>query len=226
MFEKVKSVSTKILLVIGWIIFSLKSHAQDLNFVHYTTENGLISNSLYKIKQDKQGYIWVCSPDGISKFDGSKFKNYNITQGLTDNDVLDLYVSPSNRIWCIIYNTKPCYFENEKFHSTQYGNKVKQALLDTYVGAIEYTGVGKKYLATSKNNFLMIDDSIISDISNQIEIKGTNSFAKKLFYTGITTLSADKYLINGGQSILLYQNKSIQPIISVENGLPKNAQIN
>ena len=46
MFEKVKSVSTKILLVIGWIIFSLKSHAQDLNFVHYTTENGLISNSL------------------------------------------------------------------------------------------------------------------------------------------------------------------------------------
>ena len=45
------------------------------NYKLYTTEDGLISNTCYKIFQDSKGYLWIANGNGVSKFNGKSFDN-------------------------------------------------------------------------------------------------------------------------------------------------------
>jgi len=42
----------------------------------FTTNDGLAHNFVQSICQDKTGFIWVATWDGLSRFDGAEFKNY------------------------------------------------------------------------------------------------------------------------------------------------------
>lgn len=42
----------------------------------YTTDSGLAHNYVQGITQDKSGFLWISTWDGLSRFDGYEFKNY------------------------------------------------------------------------------------------------------------------------------------------------------
>lgn len=44
----------------------------------YTTEDGLWSDILNYMMRDSRGFIWLCTRDGLSRFDGYRFTNYRI----------------------------------------------------------------------------------------------------------------------------------------------------
>lgn len=48
-------------------------YAQHFNFKNFTTKNGLANSIVLKITQDNEGYIWLATQGGLSRFDG---KNY------------------------------------------------------------------------------------------------------------------------------------------------------
>ncbi|MBP6673552.1 MAG: hypothetical protein KA247_10405, partial [Bacteroidetes bacterium] len=41
----------------------------------YTSKDGLASNFITEIYQDSKGYLWIGTDEGISIFDGDRFKN-------------------------------------------------------------------------------------------------------------------------------------------------------
>ncbi|MCB0429065.1 MAG: hypothetical protein H6585_02915 [Flavobacteriales bacterium] len=52
---------------------------------HYTMEDGLPSTTLYEVIQDAQGYIWLSTDNGVSRFDGRRFENFGMAEGVADN---------------------------------------------------------------------------------------------------------------------------------------------
>jgi ligand-binding sensor domain-containing protein len=46
------------------------------SFTNYTTANGLADNSVNNILQDSRGFIWFATKEGLSRFDGTNFKNF------------------------------------------------------------------------------------------------------------------------------------------------------
>lgn len=48
----------------------------DNEFVRYTSQSGLCDNDINCIIQDAQGYLWIGTDAGLSRFDGNSFKNY------------------------------------------------------------------------------------------------------------------------------------------------------
>jgi ligand-binding sensor domain-containing protein/two-component sensor histidine kinase len=44
--------------------------------IHYSTLNGLPDNSITSIVQDTRGFLWIGTSEGLSRFDGTNFKNY------------------------------------------------------------------------------------------------------------------------------------------------------
>ena len=68
-------------LIIGvCLLWSLQGlalgHYELLRCSHYTIEDGLPQSFVLDIFQDNEGYLWVCTQDGISKFNGYDFENY------------------------------------------------------------------------------------------------------------------------------------------------------
>ena len=65
----------KNLLLISALIFAFneESFAEQYFFNHYQTTDGLPSNTIYATVQDKYGFMWIGTRDGICRFDGHNF---------------------------------------------------------------------------------------------------------------------------------------------------------
>lgn len=75
----------------------------NLHFEQYSALNGLSCDDVQKVYQDREGFIWLATRFGISKYDGYRFTHFQsnyITQGLlTCNNVLDLADDNDGNIW-------------------------------------------------------------------------------------------------------------------------------
>lgn len=85
-------------------LFCIVTHPQTLQFVSYTSQQGLSQNSGYSITQDSQGFLWMGTQDGLNRFDGQSFRTYykqNIQRGyLASNFIYTLlYDSVRNLLW-------------------------------------------------------------------------------------------------------------------------------
>ncbi len=65
----------------------------------YTTEDGLPSNTATCVRRDSRGFLWFCTTEGLSRFDGYSFTNYGVEQGLPDPFVTDLMETREGLYW-------------------------------------------------------------------------------------------------------------------------------
>jgi len=75
------------------------ARAERLSVKIYTTADGLVSNRISRIIRDSRGFLWFCTEEGLSKFDGYTFTNYTTEQGLPDNWVDDLLETRAGQYW-------------------------------------------------------------------------------------------------------------------------------
>lgn len=70
-------------------------------FSHYTTSNsGIPNNYAAGIATDSQGNLWMASPSGLTKFNGTTWTTYNNSNSqLCCNDVTSVAVDASNNVW-------------------------------------------------------------------------------------------------------------------------------
>lgn len=68
----------------------------DFVITNYTTDDGLPSNSVYNCIKDDNGYMWLATEGGLSRFDGKHFVNYGVKDGLLDNDVISISIIDEN----------------------------------------------------------------------------------------------------------------------------------
>jgi ligand-binding sensor domain-containing protein len=65
-----------LIIVLLVVVTVFRSSAQKLPFKNYSTREGLVHNDVCHIYQDSQGYLWIGTAEGISRFDGVTFTNY------------------------------------------------------------------------------------------------------------------------------------------------------
>lgn len=73
--------------------------AERLPVKTYTVADGLLRDAIFKIKQDSRGFLWLCSAEGISRFDGYAFTNFTTNDGLPDRHVNDFLETKSGQIY-------------------------------------------------------------------------------------------------------------------------------
>lgn len=117
--------------------------AQHYNFINYSTESGLAQSQIRAIAQDKNGYLWLGTLGGLSKYDGKKIVNYSIQNGLIDNQVISLSVDKTVGLWIGTMGGLN-YFDGEKFKSYFF----KEEMVENTVNAIAQDSNGNIWLAT------------------------------------------------------------------------------
>src|ERR1035437_7876732 len=83
-------------LIIGFMSFV---KGQSPVFRHYSTDQGLSSLERYHIFQDSKGYIWISTTNGVTRFDGYTFQNFEEQDGLSDNVIFETIEDYNGRIW-------------------------------------------------------------------------------------------------------------------------------
>lgn len=82
-------------------LFFVRAYAQRYHYTEYTVEDGLAQSQVKDICQDDQGYLWIATNSGLSRFDGIEFVNYSIQDGLPDNKVRKIYKSENGDLWAV-----------------------------------------------------------------------------------------------------------------------------
>ena len=103
-------------LIFGQVDFSWDN---DLKFRNYTILEGLPSTSITSIVQDKQGFMWFGTRDGLSRFDGFDFENFYKnpadSTSLSHNQVQTVFVDRSDRLWVGTKNGLNMYSREKGF---------------------------------------------------------------------------------------------------------------
>lgn len=86
---------------------------QAQEYVKYDISDGLPSNETHDVLQDQQGYLWICTDRGISRFDGYSFTNFDVsTPGISSNTVFKVFEFDS-LLWFTCYDHS-IFFYNKK----------------------------------------------------------------------------------------------------------------
>ncbi len=90
------SVLTLFIVLLAWPV---RAPARRLPVRLYTTADGLPRNRIIRIVRDSRGFLWLCTSEGLSRFDGYEFTNYGTEQGLPGSVVLDLVETRNGDYW-------------------------------------------------------------------------------------------------------------------------------
>ena len=104
---KFKKLNYTLIIILLFLFGSNKSFSQEYEnilFDRITSENikvekGLSQNTINSIIQDKEGYMWFGTWDGLNKYDGYNFTIYNKENGLSNSTILALYNDENDNIW-------------------------------------------------------------------------------------------------------------------------------
>ncbi|MCB0650232.1 MAG: histidine kinase [Saprospiraceae bacterium] len=131
------------------------------SFRHYTTDDGLPSSEVYYILQDRDGYIWISTDNGVSRFDGYDFRNYGVKDGLLENVIFEMKLDSLERVWMQAMGGNLYYCEGDSIKPYWY-NGVLLNYQDRYGVSKGFIieGAGKKvHLSTSNYGIISIDEN-------------------------------------------------------------------
>jgi ligand-binding sensor domain-containing protein/signal transduction histidine kinase len=114
-----------------------EARAEQLPIKSYTSADGLARDYIDCIIPDSHGFLWFCTPEGLSRFDGYTFVNYGPKEGLPQASVLDLLEARDGTYWVGTANGV-CRFDlfaakdNQNSNSQAFGILASSPKFDCY----------------------------------------------------------------------------------------------
>jgi signal transduction histidine kinase/ligand-binding sensor domain-containing protein/DNA-binding response OmpR family regulator len=92
-----------IFIFLQTIAFAVLSQKNNLKFDHFNSEDGLSHSNVISIFQDRTGFMWFCTRDGLNKYDGYKFTVYKNDEhnknSISQNAVYEAIEDADNNLW-------------------------------------------------------------------------------------------------------------------------------
>lgn len=193
----------KILILLIYSFATVLAKAQDYNYIHYTNKDGLAGNTVYGVAQDKDGYMFFATENGLSRFDGKEWKTFTVKDGLPDNEVLSIYCDKLNRLWIFTFNNKACYLRDGIFHTENNDSLVKKIKFkQPFQNAIESKVCNYKLHLTSTHNIYVIS-------GNQILQSWESSSDKMIFRVIFDSTNCKTFVSIEDSTFELKNNKLI-----------------
>jgi ligand-binding sensor domain-containing protein len=151
--------------------------------VHYSAENGLSQNTIMSIVQDRNGFLWFASWDGLNKFDGYDFKIYraNTDIGLSHNRINFISEDRYGFLWILSYDDRVQRFDP----STERFIKIPESEDDINITSIKILPDGTVWLLTDDNgSFRVVTDSADHSVKT-LHFKANDKFVPARAVNGV-----------------------------------------
>ena len=94
----------KQVLVFFLLLLPVLGNGQIYFFKSFDVDDGLTQSQVTSIVQDRDGYLWLSTVDGINRFDGFHFKVYTQEQGIAEDFVRALAVDTAGILYAGSYS--------------------------------------------------------------------------------------------------------------------------
>lgn len=185
-----------------------------------TIEDGLSQGMIFDIIQDKEGFIWIATKDGLNRYDGKRFKYFNNDPfdpySISGNTIQTLAEDADGRLWIGTENNGLNVFDktSELFFNLKSGNSensgfshlnVKDVLITPDEKICAATEYGLNILTRRKKFPTVLTEAFnlkeYVEIENHVyenpEIENLHNYASILFYS-----SQNEMWVNGFGIIL------------------------
>ncbi len=142
------------------VLISAAGNAQNLSFKHFTTIHGLSNNKINDIIQDRSGFIWLATDDGLNRFDGYNFKVYRHipkdSSSLSSNSIWILFEDDEGIIWMGTKSGELNRYDprTDKFTSWEIKSEVVK---ENSITSIYKDNFGKIWLGTYSSGLFRFD---------------------------------------------------------------------
>ena len=203
-------------IVIPLLVFNISVYGQEaISFKHITTTDGLSQSDVNAIYQDKFGYMWFGTHDGLNKYDGYGFTVYNPDNekpdSINSNLIYDIVGDDEGNLWIGTTGSGLNFFNATTGKFTSYRNKEDDSgsLSSDHITAL-YLDSKKRLWIGSRNGLDMVDLSLSS---KDFVFKHYNS-EQAPFIAGW----------DGTSIYTIYEDKNSQLLVGSASGLFKLAK--
>lgn len=139
--------------------FALDPQKTINQYVHavWETENGLPQNAVHAVAQTPDGFLWLATEEGLTRFDGNSFTVFNKqnTPAIQSNIILALYTDRKGTLWIGTHGGGLMEYKNEAFtaYTTADGlsNNIVWSILEDHEGTL-WVGTAGGGINRFKNN--------------------------------------------------------------------------
>ncbi len=158
---------SRVVFFILCFLFSKINSSQNLGyFERITTDNGLSQSDINTIHQDKDGFMWFGTHDGLNKYDGYSFKIFNpdsnIPESITNNLIFDIEEDQNGNFWIGTTGGGLIFFDksSEKFKTYTYDKNNLKSINSNYIYNIYIDRENRLWIGTSEGlNMLNLENS-------------------------------------------------------------------
>jgi ligand-binding sensor domain-containing protein len=142
-----------------------RARARDLKFAHLTTNDGLSQSNVTAILQDRRGFMWFATRDGLNRYDGNTFVVYkhdpNDPAILSTNFVEDLMEDDQGYLWIATHTGGVNKFDprTERFTRYRHDPSNPNSLSSDWVESILRDSRGYLWFGTGDSGLDKFDPS-------------------------------------------------------------------
>jgi signal transduction histidine kinase/CheY-like chemotaxis protein/ligand-binding sensor domain-containing protein len=139
-----------IIRILGLIaILSQLLIAQRAMLRTYGRQEGLTSPNIRCILQDRTGFLWVGTSNGLFRYDGTRFTRFGTEEGLPDSRIADLHETSDGALW-VATNSGLARLAGGHFELVDLAGKIS-----IHIGSVLASGRdGRLYVTNSKGLFV------------------------------------------------------------------------
>jgi len=136
--------------------------AKEYSFKLYTRQEGLLNQVINCLLQDRKGFLWAGTQNGLYRYDGARFSFFGRADGLPDETIQSLFETPDGTLWVgtrlgtATFDGKRRFFPDADIGATElfgYSNIVSLTDHRLFVGTARGLAVKEKATGSGKTHF-------------------------------------------------------------------------
>jgi len=183
-----------------FLCFSIKAFGQEPYSINIKKDSELPTNTVFSMKQDAKGYIWMAAYEGLFRYDGYNAKPYRspLQSSLPGSNV---QIDRLGRVWYQNFDGFLYYVINEELHSLPQNQPigfVSYGLSKDYVFVVQKKGIDiynienlqriktididikeAEHANFYKDNYFLFADDILYKVDSNLLLTQTNFFVDK-----------------------------------------------
>lgn len=151
-------------------------NAQEIKFKHLSVEDGLSQSVVNCMLQDRTGFLWFGTQDGLNRFDGYQFKVFRNdskdANSISSNNIWSIFEDKSGNIWVGTQEGVLNCFDPQTEKFKHYILDSSKIISGNSVSCIYQDRAGKLWIGFYKSGLYQLD--IISDAVKQWQHQSDN----------------------------------------------------